>query len=486
MLTLSCVAASALSPSTRCIFKSEAHSATFDLSPLATEHEIKFDSGLGNLLADFPGFVSGPQQSLVLSVCGPDAPGEFSTCHGEHAPGILVERTPPRSPGPFGDPILAAFLGGGAGARPAEPARTACAVLGRPPAKPEVVLLDADRPERGLQLIFGKGDECRPGQRYSLLLMLECNLAEHGLGSQIPARVQTRHHCEWVVSISTAAACPVNVGALCAPNCPRNWLGDGECDPGCDSEACGHDGGDCDARSRTNAAAAQCAPGCVESWRGDKECDEECNTARCGFDGDDCTGDCAPACAAAWLGDGVCDDECNTGTCRWDGGDCLRDGQPVARERCAWGCPGSWLADGQCDIGCNVTACGFDRGDCVAAWKHDGASRGSEEGDGRVGKSLAAPQTVVMEARVGGVHFSAQVDNQTVMSAFGAGFLLLLCTCAALWGVVCWVAVEQRRRYESYEVVGGVRAGETLPLQPASPRAASSSRPASPIRFWKE
>ena len=52
MLTLSCVAASALSPSTRCIFKSEAHSATFDLSPLATEHEIKFDSGLGNLLAD--------------------------------------------------------------------------------------------------------------------------------------------------------------------------------------------------------------------------------------------------------------------------------------------------------------------------------------------------------------------------------------------------------------------------------------------------
>ena len=231
MLTLSWVAASALAPSTRCIFKSEAHSATFDLSPLATEHEIKFDSGLGNLLADFPGFVSGPQQSLVLSVCGPDAPGgrEFSTCHGEHAPGILVERTPPRSPGPFGDPILAAFLGGGAGARPAEPARTACAVLGRPPAKPEVVLLDADRPERGLQLIFGKGDECRPGQRYSLLLMLECNLAEHGLGSQIPARVQTRHHCEWVVSISTAAACPVNVGALCAPNCPRNWLGDGDC-----------------------------------------------------------------------------------------------------------------------------------------------------------------------------------------------------------------------------------------------------------------
>ena len=66
-------------------------------------------------------------------------------------------------------------------------------------------------------------------QRYSLLLMLECNLAEHGLGSQIPARVQTRHHCEWVVSISTAAACPVNVGALCAPNCPRNWLGDGDC-----------------------------------------------------------------------------------------------------------------------------------------------------------------------------------------------------------------------------------------------------------------
>ena len=214
---------------------------------------------------------------------------------------------------------------------------------------------------------------CRQGQRYSLLVMLQCDLTAPSIGGQMGARVQARSACEYVVVISAPAGCPINDGPRCSPNCPRTWLADGECDPGCDTPACDQDGGDCSsAGARTSSVqAGLCAPGCAASWRGDRECDEECNNEACAFDGGDCAGVCAPGCAEAWLKDGVCDDECNTASCSFDGGDCLRNGRPVAQRRCAWGCPSSWLADGQCDLGCNVTACGFDHGDCVAAWKHD-------------------------------------------------------------------------------------------------------------------
>ena len=81
----------------------------------------------------------------------------------------------------------------------------------------------------------------RVARTSSLLFMLRCSLdvRAQGINERLQADVQRRDKCQWIVSITTSAACPVNAGpqTTCAPNCPRTWLGDGEYDPGCSNRA---------------------------------------------------------------------------------------------------------------------------------------------------------------------------------------------------------------------------------------------------------
>ena len=477
-----------------CVFKvtSEQEVISFDLGPIASQQDLKFQGGSNPFSALFEGG-SETQSSVAISVCGNERaanPGDV-TCKGEHAPGVIVEQDVAATHPFANDPIFASLFGvQDRSQAPSSPPR--CAILGRRPAAgPLFALLDPAAPDQGLQLRYDKGDICREGQRFSLLVLLHCDLAAHASGSRsIPAQVQVRSRCEWVVSISTSAACPINLGERCAPNCPRTWIGDGECDAGCDTSACEHDGGDCSGRGGPSGRlndTRECAPGCASSWLGDKECDEECNTAACGFDGGDCNGVCAPGCAEAWRHDGVCDDECNTGSCDYDSGDCLKPGgRPFARERWAWGCPSSWLADGQCDIACNVTRCGYDKGDCISGWKHrpaygqrwrgDGMGRGGRlpqsDADAEVRERakdarapLRAPQAALLEARTDlpglglSVRASADVSQISVRAFAGlAGALaLLLCCVGVLCAALCWAVLARRARYESYRVINPAR-----------------------------
>ena len=98
----------------------------------------------------------------------------------------------------------------------------------------------------------------------------------------------------------------------CAPGCPKEWIGDGECDDECLTEACEKDDGDC-----------ECAPGCLYDQIGDGVCDEDCLTEECWEDDGDC--ECAPGCLDAWIGDGICDEDCLTDDCYYDEGDCDND-----------------------------------------------------------------------------------------------------------------------------------------------------------------
>lgn len=318
----------------RCGWKSEAHGATFDLAPIGDAREIKLGSALSILAGMGPrGAQQQPEQSIIITPCSELRAAADPACGDERAPGILIERPPSSNPmhSISMNPLLESLLKLNHGRRQTSldtserPAR--CTILGRRSSPDSVFsLLDPKDPGKGLQARFEKGDECRPGQRYSILLMLQCDLSAQGTTSRMPARIQKRNACEWVVSLSSAAACPVNVGERCAPNCPRTWLGDGECDPGCDSAgvppdmtlwqlecahlnstasctACNHDGGDCSEPALKNSRAQlQCAPGCEIAWRGDRECDEECDNAACQFDGGDCAGMCAPG----WYANLIC------------------------------------------------------------------------------------------------------------------------------------------------------------------------------------
>ena len=147
----------------RCLFKSEDHGATYDLGPLNREQEIKIGSGIGQLFEALQGGKVGPQQSIALSLCQDTG---SSVCHGEKAPGILVQRF--EQPENGVDTLLSSILGiHGVSAAPGKPvAKPQCAVIGRKaPKGPQFALLDPADPEKGLQLRFEKGDECRPGQQ---------------------------------------------------------------------------------------------------------------------------------------------------------------------------------------------------------------------------------------------------------------------------------------------------------------------------------
>lgn len=113
---------------------------------------------------------------------------------------------------------------------------------------------------------------------------------------------------------------------VCASTCANIWLGDGECDDGCDNAACHFDKGDC----------KLCAPGCHPQMVGNGVCDSACNVPECFKDAGDCWEVCwaapkldyltepfqYPHCRSEWRGDGHCDCYCNNAECQYDLGDC--------------------------------------------------------------------------------------------------------------------------------------------------------------------
>ena len=134
---------------------------------------------------------------------------------------------------------------------------------------------------------------------------------------------------------------------LCTQLCPESWIGDGFCDPDCNTPKCLQDKGDC-----------QDICICPNAWLGDGSCDRTCNTTTCEYDGGDCTKtECSPGCQSEMLADGICDHECNTELCSLDEGDCAF----VAT--CS--CNQDLLANGICDEDCNVPSCLYDYGDCT-------------------------------------------------------------------------------------------------------------------------
>lgn len=125
---------------------------------------------------------------------------------------------------------------------------------------------------------------------------------------------------------------------MCDIECPHVWLGDGKCDKECDVPACFNDKGDCDS----------CSEGCRTWMVGNGVCDPACNNKDCGYDNGDCNGitaviavdyDAKPYvyqfCAKEFIGDGNCDENCYNEESEWDGGDCR--GTPLAKRLAAEG-----------------------------------------------------------------------------------------------------------------------------------------------------
>ncbi|XP_078377353.1 uncharacterized protein LOC144660575 isoform X1 [Oculina patagonica] len=134
---------------------------------------------------------------------------------------------------------------------------------------------------------------------------------------------------------------------FCTPLCPEIWIGDGVCDPDCDTATCLQDKGDC-----------QDVCICPNVWLGDGSCDHMCNNSHCKYDGGDCVEEeCRPGCRSQMLGDGICDHQCNTELCSLDEGDC------DTTSSCS--CGQNLQGNGMCDEDCNVSACLYDYGDCA-------------------------------------------------------------------------------------------------------------------------
>jgi len=134
---------------------------------------------------------------------------------------------------------------------------------------------------------------------------------------------------------------------LCTPLCPQIWIGDGVCDPDCDTLDCLQDKGDC-----RNVCI------CPDAWLGDRSCDQVCNNTLCNYDGGDCVEkECSPGCRSVMLADGICDPECNTELCGVDEGDCS------TIPTCS--CSQNLQGNGVCNEDCNVAACLYDYGDCT-------------------------------------------------------------------------------------------------------------------------
>ena len=112
------------------------------------------------------------------------------------------------------------------------------------------------------------------------------------------------HHCNFYCSDHPEC---LNERGDC---CFKFEIGDGRCEEYCYSKKNKWDGGDCFVNP-----PVEC-----ECWKkgilGNGVCDPECDTEVCVHDFGDC-------CDKALLGNGVCDQSCNTSVLGFDGGDCI-------------------------------------------------------------------------------------------------------------------------------------------------------------------
>ena len=112
----------------------------------------------------------------------------------------------------------------------------------------------------------------------------------------------------------------------CSAGCAWVQLGDGECHPQCNNEACFRDLGDCTRNNGTGTGGltTHCQAACKAEWIDDGYCDAACFNSKCNFDGGDCGGKgCSDGCMKKHRGNGVCDAACNVEACSWDSGDCF-------------------------------------------------------------------------------------------------------------------------------------------------------------------
>ena len=193
-------------------------------------------------------------------------------------------------------------------------------------------------PEKGLTVTYTGGDKCDhevesglEHLKYSTRLSVQCDPNQQFPRITFLNFDQTS--CQWVIELASKAGCQLPTQAKeCSAACHASWIGDGVCDPACNTDACGRDKGDCTKGHHTvdGAYGQQCAPGCELSMVGDGHCDRACDVASCRHDGVDCFNAranatiCAWTCPRSWLADGTCDQGCNTAQCEYDGGDCKR------------------------------------------------------------------------------------------------------------------------------------------------------------------
>ncbi|CAG9325081.1 unnamed protein product [Blepharisma stoltei] len=162
-------------------------------------------------------------------------------------------------------------------------------------------------------------------------------------------------------------------------HCSPQLLGNGICDPSCNTKNCGYDWGDCgvcssfcsekDLMGNCNlncnvpgcyyglSQCEECSPGCSPDLLGNGYCDEACATSNCNFDLGDCINrTCAPNCYIWMVGNSICEEACYVADCDYDKFDC----------DCAPGCYDYMLNNGICDEACNNWNCVLDNHDCGA------------------------------------------------------------------------------------------------------------------------
>ena len=168
-------------------------------------------------------------------------------------------------------------------------------------------------------------------------------------------------HCPAArTSPSPLTAHCINTGGFCSAS-------KGECGPGMARGACGSN---CACCYRTQELR------CQPQFLGDGQCDPPCNTAAYHYDGrqdaegvwrSDCKGNEDEVeymqCPSTWINDGECDEECNNPENDYDYPDC--NGRIL--ELTLFGntirqtvCPEEWIGDGECDQVCNNEANHYD------------------------------------------------------------------------------------------------------------------------------